>query len=210
MKGFTLLEATYVILILSILFAAVFYGYALRKDFFYLKNFSKQIRLALETSIDMSQRAIFKDNYLFCGYGIYFPNSFSYEALGFYTTSTECDIVFQDEAKLSYFINSGLSKKYYLTYYNDLINNFDSRLVLADNFKGNIYFSTSSRNCDEPNRLNFPVILLSVYSTSEFYLFLGGPNWRKIAANNVYLCLEYKNENRVLRINKLGQLILEH
>jgi len=211
MKGFTLFEATYAILILSIIFTIVFYGFSFNKEFFYLKNFVKELRLALETTNDMSQRTIFKrendQSYLFCGYGLYFPSSTYYEVLGFYTTSTECDLVFEDENKISNFINQGLNNnKYYVTYYGDLINELDPKLILNKNFKGNILISTST-NCN--NHLNFPVILLSIYSTSEFYLFLGGSNWSKITSNNIYICLTYKRDVKILRVNKIGQIFVE-
>lgn len=207
MKGFTILEASYVILILSILFISVFYGYSFRKEFFYLKNFIKNFRLAFETSVDMSQRAVFKDNYLFCGYGLYFPDNTHYETLGFYTTSTECDFVFQDESRISSFINKGLNNKYFVTYYGDLSTTSNPKIVLLSDFKGSFSFSTSTPDCSH-SIINPPIILLSIYSTSEFYLFLRQPNWQRMNINYLYICLSYKNERKVLKLNKLGQIII--
>ena len=211
MKGFTLLEATYVILIISLIFTITFYGFSFRREFFYLKNFAKNLRLSLETTNDMSQRAIFKNNYLFCGYGVYFPSSTYYEVLGFYTTSTECDIVFKDEDKISNFISNGFRNKYYVTYYGDLTTSSDSKLILNGNFKGTIFVSTSTLRSGKCfGNINYPIILLSIYSISEFYLFLKkDPNWTKINSDNIYICLEYKNDLKVLRINKLGQIFIE-
>lgn len=208
MKAFTLLETVYVLLILSIIFSAIFWGYSFRKEFFYLKNFLKKLRFALETTIDMSQRAYLKDNYLFCSYGIYFASSTYYEALGFYTTSTNCDLVILNDEKFLNSIKSGLSNKFYITYYQELTKQYNPQTVLSENFKGQIKVSLSN-DCSSP--LNFPVLLVSLYSTSEFYVFLssGGGDWQKINTQNIYLCLNYRNDEKILRINKLGQIILE-
>jgi len=208
MKAFTLLETVYVLLILSIIFSAIFWGYSFRKEFFYLKNFLKKLRFALETTIDMSQRAYLKDNYLFCSYGIYFASSTYYEALGFYTTSTNCDSVILNDEKFLNSIKSGLSNKFYITYYQELTKQYNPQTVLSENFKGQIKVSLSN-DCSSP--LNFPVLLVSLYSTSEFYVFLssGSGDWQKINTQNIYLCLNYRNDEKILRINKLGQIILE-
>jgi type II secretory pathway pseudopilin PulG len=208
MKAFTLLETVYVLLILSIIFSAIFWGYSFRKEFFYLKNFLKKLRFALETTIDMSQRAYLKDNYLFCSYGIYFASSTYYETLGFYTTSTNCDSVILNDEKFLNSIKSGLSNKFYITYYQELTEQYNPQTILSENFKGQIKISLSN-DCSSP--LNFPVLLVSLYSTSEFYVFLssGGGDWQKINTQNIYLCLNYRNDEKILRINKLGQIILE-
>lgn len=174
----------------------------------YLKNFNYQLfsNFSLARNLSLSRQLIPGTNLFACGYGFLFTSS-SY--LGYaYVSSTDwlsCDDLASSSPEVY-----GTSLPDYLLHTNGEIRQqaIPSLQVKAD-FKGEIKISTTSADCSSDNIFdNYNQIAIVYYSPYGDYLFLGnnGSNWQNLGNYDIYFCLDYRNEKRYLRLNKIGQL----
>ncbi len=206
MKGFTLIEVALVLFISFLIFGITISFNTFNKDFFYLQNVAKKFSFALNIVSDLSQRITGINNQFYCAYGIYFPNSTSFEALAFATTTKLCDEIIATSS-VGNFINFNLTNKTYILQNQDLVTTIIPALSLNTtlNTGYRIVFSNTT-TCI--SNYNSPLIFMYVYSYNDlFFIFQQGVNWQKINVNEIYVCLEKPGkESYIIKLNKLGQL----
>jgi hypothetical protein len=214
MKAFTLVEIAIVLFIISLVFSIFFSFNTLNKDIFYLKSVAKDLSFALNITSDLSQRIIEKNDKFYCGAGIHFSSSTSFEVLAFATTTKLCDEVVATTTAINSFINENLNNKTYLLRNQDLSTTTFHSLSLKTDLKQNyeIIFSSSTRCISDYNP---PLIFLYIYSYNDlFFIFQdlsgGASDWQKIDANEIYICLKNIKigEDYIIKLNKLGQLTI--
>ncbi len=209
MQGFTLIETVLILLIVGIIFGITFSFNALNKDFFYLKDFSKEFAFALNTVADMAQRVIEKNGLYYCGYGIYFENSTTFEVLGFATSTKLCDDVISTSTVINEFINSNLTNKTYILKNQDLVTSNLPGLSFNGNLREGyqILFSTSTK-CESAPEYTPPLIFLYVYGNFDIFLInKPADQWKKQNFDSFYICfLKPGRESYIIKLNKLGQI----
>ncbi|GIW67346.1 MAG: hypothetical protein KatS3mg096_214 [Candidatus Parcubacteria bacterium] len=210
MKGFTLIEIALVVLITTLLTGFAFKFTSFSEDTLYLKNFIYKLgsNVNLIKDFSLSRREIYGSKV--CGYGILFSNN-NYLAYVFATSShVSCDLI----ASTTPIVYAPSSPFLYLHTNGEIRTDPISPLQIKDNFKTALSLRISlSNNCPD-NLLNFySQIALVYYNPYGDLLLLGQsagnwvnllpPNWQ-----NIYFCLQYKNENRYLRLNRSGQMLI--
>jgi hypothetical protein len=212
MKGFTLIELSVTIFILMLLLGIVFNFKAFNKDFFYLKEFSRKLNTAFGIANFLAQQTKTYQNQTVCAYGIYFPNSTSYETLAFTTSTLACDYVVNDNSRLQNFLNNNLASKKYVHSNLEIRPAPLPKLALNDtlqigNITGNITFTTDE-NCSLP--INPPLLFMYIYSYTDMYFLYQqtGGQWQKITRPSMYLCLNFKNDSVKIKVNQTGQFYI--
>lgn len=219
MRAFTLIEVVIVLLLLSLIVSIGFNFSSLNKDFFYLRDVSKNFAFSLNTISDMAQRVIEKNNQFFCAYGIYFSSSTSYEVLALSTSTKLCEFIFSSSTLVNNFINQNLNSKNFILMNQDIVSDINQYKTLSLNLdlKQNnyFYFSTSSKDCST-NQISTPLFFLYAYGYSDlFFLYQrGSSNWENITTDKIYICLKkvingITKEKFIIKINKLGQINFE-
>jgi len=205
MKGFTLIEVLFTILLLTILFLITFNFSSLHKDFLYLKEFSRKLNSAFSVAGFLAQQTKTYQNEIVCAYGIYFPNNTSYETLAFTTSTLTCDYVVNNN--LQNFLNSNLASKKYVQSNLEIRPNPLNNLALNDTLRGSIIFS-DNQNCS--NLLNPPLLFMYVYSYTDMYFLYQqvGGRWQKITSPSMYLCLNFRNDRVKIKVNQVGQFYI--
>lgn len=213
MQGFTLIEVA-LILFLIVLIASITLSFSsFNKTFFYLRDVAKNFSVALNTISDLSQTIIEKPaGNFFCAYGIYFPNTKTYEVLAFSTSTNLCEIVFSSQSSVNNFITTNLSQKKYVLQNQQIVTLPISNLSLNTNLTlgSQMSFSTSDKNCLS-GILNPPLIIMYGYSyTDLFFLYqIAGDVWQRVNTDYLYICFRKNLEKYTIRINRLGQINFE-
>jgi hypothetical protein len=203
MKGFTLIEASLTILLVTILFLITSNFSTLHKDFLYLKEFSRKLNSAFAVAGFLVQQTKTYQNQIICAYGIYFPNNNSYETLAFTTSTLDCDYVIN--TNLQNFLNNNLASKKYVHSNLEIRSNVLPNLALNDILqKGSLTFA-SDENCS--SIINPPLLFMGVYSYTDIYFLYQqvGGQWQRIQSPSVYLCLIFKKDRVKIKINQIGQ-----
>jgi hypothetical protein len=206
MKGFTLIEASITILLVTILFLITSNFSTLHKDFLYLKEFSRKLNTAFGVAGFLAQQTKSYQNEIACAYGIYFPNNTSYETLAFTASTLACDYVVN--TNLSNFLNSNLTSKKYVHSNLEIRPNPLPKLALNDTLqRGSITF-TIDENCSLP--INPPLLFMYVYSYTDMYFLYqqAGTQWTRITRPSIYLCLNFKNDHVKIKVNQVGQFYI--
>lgn len=211
MKAFTLIEISIALLIMLVSgFIFVSYNFG-NKDFFYLRDAIKRFAFALTTASDMSQRIVEKPaGNFYCGYGIYFPNSRSFETLAFSTSTPICEDIPRDAIAMQNFLNANLTNKTYVLENQDLVKSINIPILsLNVTLKPGINFLFSSTsNCI--STYTTPLLLLYIYSYNDlFFIYQQAAGWQRLNVDDIYVCLKKGNENFKIRVNKLGQITLQ-
>ena len=210
MKGFTLVEFSVTIFILTLLFGIVFNFNALNKDSLYLKSFARKLNNAFGIAQFLAQHTKTYQDQNICAYGVYFPDDKSYQTLAFSSSTLTCDYLIQNN--LNNFVNNNLlpSSKKYLHSNLEIRNVPLNELVLNDNLENGNFIFSENQNCVSSSDLRPPLLFLFVYSYTDMYFLYREINgrWQRSLEPAVYLCLKRKNEIIKIRINKIGQIYL--
>jgi hypothetical protein len=206
MKGFTLIELSVTIFILMLLLGIVFNFKAFNKDFFYLKEFSRKLNTAFGIANFLAQQTKTYQNQTVCAYGIYFPNSTSYETLAFTTSTLACDYVVNNY--LQNFLNNNLASKKYVHSNLEIRPNPLPRLSLNDTLQGGNITFTTDENCSLP--ITPPLLFMYIYSYTDMYFLYqqAGSQWQRIRSPSVYLCLNFRNDSVKIKVNQTGQFYI--
>jgi hypothetical protein len=217
MKAFTLVEIALVILITAILAGISLRFTAFSEETLYLKNFIYKLgsNINLLKDFALSRREV--NGNKVCGYGINFSTS-SYFGYVFATSSVlACDTL-ASSSPTSFVPSPPI---FYLHTNGDIRQNPIEPLQIKEDFKPglSIKISTSSSNCSNnlfssySDYSDYSEIALVYYNPYGDLLFLGKrsdtwynllpPNWQ-----NIYFCFRYKGENRYLKINRSGQILI--
>jgi prepilin-type N-terminal cleavage/methylation domain-containing protein len=205
MKGFTLIEVLFTILLLTILFLITFNFSSFNENFLYLKEFSRKLNSAFSVAGFLAQQTKSYQNQIVCAYGVYFPNNTSYETLAFSTSTLACDYVVNNN--LQNFLNSNLASKKYVQSNLEIRPDPLNNLALNDTLRGSIIFS-DNQNCLNP--LNPPLLFMYVYSYTDMYFLYQqvGGRWQKITSPSMYLCLNFRNDRVKIKVNQVGQFYI--
>ncbi len=210
MKGFTLIEVALILLITAILSGIALRFTSFSEDTLYLKNFVYKLgsNINLIKDFSLSRREI--SGLKACGYGILFSNN-NYLAYVLATSSPlDCDLI----ASTMPTAYSPSSPIFYLHTNGEIRTNPIPPLQIKDNFKTALSLRISLTNNCPDNLLNFySQIALVYYNPYGDLLLLGqsGSNWVNLLPSgwqNIYFCLQYKNESRFLRVNRSGQMLI--
>jgi len=213
MKAFTIVELSLVVLIILTLIPIVFSIPSIPFDFFYPKEVFRKISDALSISSNMSFSFLTdptNPDFNICAYGIYFANSSTLETLAFSSSTYDCEkINTTTNDSINQFISTNLNNKKFLLK-NLSISALDTAYFsLGVNLKSGYSFNLStSSNCSSDFS---SVIILYFFKIKDLLIFRNiAGSWQEITDNQFYICLKTpQNENFRLKINKLGQLILE-
>jgi hypothetical protein len=102
----------------------------------------------------------------------------------------------------------------YLHTNGDIRQNPIEPLQIKDNFKPGFLMriSSSSPTCSDNLFSSYSEIALVYYNPYGDLLLLGrSGNWTNLLPSNwqnIFFCLKYKNENRYLKINRSGQMLI--
>jgi len=211
MKAFTLIEIALVILITTILSGISLKFTAFSPETLYLKNFVYKLgsNINLLKDFALSRREVSGNKV--CGYGIKFSTS-SYFGYVFATSSVlDCDTL----ASSSPTIFGPSEPIFYLHTNGDIKQNPIEALQIKDDFKPgfSMRISLSSPICSDNLFNSYSEIALVYYNPYGDLLFLGkrsGTWYNLLPSNwqNIFFCLQYKNENRYLKINRSGQILI--
>lgn len=212
-QGFTLTEVIMVLLITSILTGIAINFNVFSEEATYLKNFNYRLfsDFSLARNLSLSRQLISGTNLFACGYGFLFTSS-SY--LGYAYVSSSDWLSCDDLASSSPQSYATSYPEYFLHTNGEISQQPIPSLQAKADFKGEIKISTSSSDCSSNNvfsdPLNYSEVAIVYYSPYGDYLFLGnnGSSWQNLGISDIYFCLEYRNEKRYLRLNKVGQLMV--
>jgi hypothetical protein len=211
MKAFTLVEIALVILITAILAGISLRFTAFSSETLYLKNVVYKLgsNVNLLKDFALSRREVYGNKV--CGYGIKLSNS-SYFGYVFATSSVlTCDTL-ASSSPTSFAPSSPI---FYLHTNGDIRQDPIGPLQIKEDFKPglSIKISTSSSDCSNNLFSSYSEIALVYYNPYGDLLFLGkrSGNWFNLLPStwqNIFFCLQYKNENRYLKINRSGQILI--
>jgi hypothetical protein len=210
MKAFTLIEIALVILITAILAGISLRFTVFYPETLYLKNFIYKLGSNINLLKDFSLSRKEVDTNKACGYGIYFSNG-RYFGYVFATSSVlDCDTI-----ALSSPASFAPSQPiFYLHTNGDIRQNPIETLQIKDEFKPglSIRISLSNSTCSDNLFSFYPEIALVYYNPYGDLLLLGkSGNWTNLLPSdwqNIFFCFQYKNENRYLKINRSGQILI--
>jgi prepilin-type N-terminal cleavage/methylation domain-containing protein len=211
MKGFTLIEMAIVIFIITILMGISLRFTVFSPENLYLKNFVYKLgsNIYFIRDLSLARREIGSNKA--CGYGLAFSNN-NYFGYVFTTSSiVECD----DLASYSPVIFAPSPPLLYIHTNGDIRSQPIEPLQIKENFRSglSIRISLSSPVCSD-NLFNvYPEIALVYYNPYADLLLLGknNSNWVNLLSSNwqnIFICLQYKNDSRYLKIIRSGQLIV--
>ncbi len=217
MRGFTLIEISIIILIITILTSISLKFTVFSGDTLYLKNFvyrlASNINLLKDFSLGRRVIVINGVQNKACGYGLLMTPS-SYYAYAYVTSSPiECDFIalldpqaFRPSSPLLYLHTNGDIRELPI-----------EPLQIKDNFQSNSlnYFriSLNSPNCSDNLFSLYSQIALIYYNPYGDILLLEGGSWNNLLSfdwDNIYLCFRRGNEEIYLRINRSGQALLQN
>jgi hypothetical protein len=211
MKAFTLVEIALVILITAILSGISLRFTAFSEETLYLKNVVYKLgsNINLLKDFALSRREV--NGNKVCGYGINFSTS-SYFGYVFATSSVlACDTL-ASSSPTSFAPSPPI---FYLHTNGDIRQNPIEPLKIKDDFKPglSIRISLSNSTCSDNLFSFYREIALVYYNPYGDLLFLGKRNdiWYNLLPptwQNIFFCLQYKNENRYLKINRSGQILI--
>jgi len=211
MKGFTLIELSITILLLTILSTIIFYFSSLNRNFLYLKEFSRKLNNAFSVAGFLAQQTRNYQNQTVCAYGIYFPARIfktipTYETLAFTTTTNICDLAITPD-RIQDFIQNNLNNKKYV--HSNLEIRTTSLPELALSTLENVTTSISTSS-DCSSSINPPILFMFVYSYTDMYFLYqqNGGQWQRINAPAVYICLDFRNDRIKIKVNKVGQFYI--
>lgn len=210
-RAFTLIEIVMVLLIVTMLTTIAFNFNVFSEENTYLKNFNYRLfsDLSLAKNLSFSKQVINESSGLaVCGYGLLLTSS-SYLGYAYATSNIweSCDYL----ASSSPTVYATSSPEYFIHSNGEVRSDIIPSLQMKNIFNGTIKISTSSSDCSNNIFDNYSKVAIVYYNPYGDYLFLGedsSSNWGKLTFNDIYLCLEYKNEKRYLRINGIGQLLV--
>ena len=210
MKGFTLIETALIIFIAAILTGISLKFTTFSEDTLYLKNFLYKLgsNINLIKDFSLSKREI--SGLKACGYGILFSDR-NYLGYAFATSSfLDCDLI----ASAMPTAYAPSSPMIYIHTNGDVREDPIPPLQIKDKFKTDLNLKISLNNNCPDNLINFyQSVALIYYNPYGDVLLLGqnGNSWINILPTdwqNIYFCLQYKNESRFLRINRSGQMLI--
>jgi len=217
MKAFTLVEIALVIFITVILTGISLRFTVFSPETLYLKNFVYKIgsNINLLKDLSLGRREVTTTNSTtnkVCGYGIYFSNSNkNYLGYVFATSSAlDCDTL-ASSSPISFAPSSPI---FYLHTNGDVRLDPIEPLQIKDDFKPgfSMKISTSSQTCSDDLFSSYSEIALVYYNPYGDFLLLGkSSDWVNLLSSNwqnIYFCLQYKNEDRYLGINRSGQIFI--
>jgi prepilin-type N-terminal cleavage/methylation domain-containing protein len=211
MKAFTLIEIAVVILITAILAGISLRFTVFSPETLYLKNFIYKLgsNINLLKDFSLSRREV--DSNKICGYGIDFSNR--YFGYAFATSSIlDCDTLASSSPEI--FNPSG--SIFYLHTNGDIRTSTIETLQIKDDFKPELSMkiSLSSPTCADNLFSSYPEIALVYYNPYGDLLLLGkNSDWTNLLPSNwqnIFFCFQYNNENRYLKINRSGQIIINN
>jgi hypothetical protein len=209
MKAFTLIEIALVILITAILAGISLRFTVFSPETLYLKNFVYKLGSNINLLKDFSLSRKEVDANKVCGYGISFSNR--YFGYVFATSSVlDCDTL-ASSSPASFAPSEPI---FYLHTNGDIRQNSIEPLQIKDDFKPGLSMriSLSSPTCSDNLFSFYPEIALVYYNPYGDLLLLGkSGNWANLLPSdwqNIFFCFQYKNENRYLKINRSGQILI--
>jgi hypothetical protein len=209
MKAFTLIEIALVILITAILAGISLRFTVFSPETLYLKNFVYKLGSNINLLKDFSLSRKEVDANKVCGYGISFSNR--YFGYVFATSSVlDCDTL-ASSSPASFAPSEPI---FYLHTNGDIRQDPIEPLQIKDEFKPgfSMRISLSNSTCSDNLFSFYPEIALVYYNPYGDLLLLGkSGNWTNLLSSdwqNIFFCLQYKNENRYLKINRSGQILI--
>jgi hypothetical protein len=209
MKAFTLIEIALVILITAILAGISLRFTVFSPETLYLKNFIYKLGSNINLLKDFSLSRKEVDANKVCGYGISFSNR--YFGYVFATSSVlDCDTI-ASSSPTSFAPSEPI---FYLHTNGDIRQDPIEPLQIKDEFKPGLSMriSLSSPTCSDNLFSFYPEIALVYYNPYGDLLLLGkSGNWTNLLPSdwqNIFFCFQYKNENRYLKINRSGQILI--
>lgn len=212
LQGFTLAEVILVLLITSILTGIAINFSVFSEENTYLKNFNYRLFSDFSLARNLSlYNQLISGNLFACGYGFLFSSS-SYLGYAFVSSTQwlSCDYLAS-----SFPETYAVSDPDYYFHTNGEVRHKQEvipSLKVESSFKGEIKISTTSQDCSSNNVFSsYSRVAIVYYSPYGDYLFLGqnsSGGWVNLDIYDIYFCLEYRNEKRYLRLNKIGQLMV--
>jgi hypothetical protein len=211
MRAFTLIEIALVIFIITVLTSISLRFTVFSPETLYLKNFVYKFGSNINLIKDLSLGRNIVNNQKVCGYGMLISSS-SYYGYVFATSSVlDCDTIASSSPESF----APISPILYLHTNGDIRESPIDTLQMKDNFKAGLSMAISTTSGCSNNLLPsyYSEIALIYYNPYSELLLLGKnlSNWYNLLSSNwenIYFCLQFKNEDRYLKINRSGQMLI--
>lgn len=199
MKSFTLIETVLALSILVILFGIVFRTSVFQKDVYYLGQEVKKLRHFLSLARDLSFTNQRVNNQKVCAVGILFQNN-QYQGVAYVTLGEDCQNQFRNNPNSFANINAYLLENGFIS------QDEKDPLRIIEEFQGSLVVKT---NCQDTVQNDVLILFINPYGDPVFFQRQNNA-WNNIA-NNFPLCfsLKYKNDEKTIKINKIGQILLQ-
>ena len=215
-RGFTLIEISIVLLIATFLIGIAFNFINIKSETLYLKNTAYKISSDISFIREMSFSRVIPSGFDYrlrsCGYGLYFSPR-GYFAYSFVTSSdVNCDLL-ASENVINFAPQEGM---FYIHTNGEVRAKPLNPILLSNNYQPgfSLAMSFDSSSCSNNIFNTYPEAAIIFYNPyGDLLVFGRNGGWNLIVPNqweNIYFCLSYKNDKIFLRINKLGQIILEN
>jgi len=197
MKAFTLYELVITMFVLTMLFSISFKTPIFQKNVYYLPQETNRLANFLKLAQDTSFTEVFLEDKKLCAAGFRFKEN-EYIGVAFLTTEDDCEFLFNQKP------DAFASTTHYLLENGSLSKDQNNPLVIKRKFDGDLKLKSGCSNIIDD------ALLLFISPYGEPALFIKkGDKWS--LQENWPLCfsLTYRNEERQIKINQLGQILLQ-
>lgn len=215
MKGFTLIEIAVISGIIILLTAISFRFTVFDRRVIYIKDFIYNLGTNIQLLREFSLGRRIISNQKVCGYGLFFnKNDFSYTGYAFLADGlAECDKLANEKPSIYatdtpvYFLHSNGEIRQTPIQVLQIKDIFQKRQGTSDDLKISL-----DQNCSLNFFNSYSKINLVYYNPYGDILLLGknSGSWQNLLPSNwqnIYFCLQYKNDIIKFRINRAGQLV---
>jgi hypothetical protein len=197
MKAFTLYELIITIFVLTLLFSISFKTPVFQKNIYYLSQETVRLANFLRLTKDVSLSAISLNNKNLCASGLKFENNNVYKGVAYLTEEDDCEFLFKNDPRRFAGTNAYVLK-------DGSLSQNQTDLWINQKFDG----SFSLSDC-KGNSLDSDVLILFIHPYGESALYIKrGSEW-SFVEQEFCIDLKYRNEEKKIKINKLGQILFE-
>jgi hypothetical protein len=201
MKAFTLYELIITIFVLTLLFSISFKTPVFQKNIYYLSQETVRLANFLRLTKDVSLSAISLNNKNLCASGLKFENNNVYKGVAYLTEEDDCEFLFKNRPERFASTNAYVLK-------DGSLSQNQADLWINQRFDGSFSLSDCKKNPLGPDVL---VLFIHPYGESALYIKRGN-EWIFVEENlwkEFCIDLKYRNEEKRIKINKLGQILFE-